>query len=389
MNFLTKLFSSNGFMPHGHCYFWNPSLVRLHVLSDSLIALAYLTIPVTLIYIARKRKDIPFDWMLACFSVFILACGATHALEVWTLWVPTYWLSGMVKAITAMASVATAILLAKLIPKLLAIPSPHNLRQAISALHKEAAERRQAEEMLRESHAQLEGRVAERTNELLAANTELQRQISEREGAEGHLREKEVLLREIHHRVKNNLQVITSLLNLQSGYLRDPEDAVMFKECQARIHAMALVHDRLYRSGNLTTIDFAEHLRELADLIARGQSGAISGIQLSLKCESIDVNLDVAIPLGLIIAELITNAYKHAFTGRASGMIRVSLERAAERQIKLAVEDDGVGLPAGLETEKARSLGLRLIQALSRQLRADLSIVSSGVGSQINISLVI
>jgi PAS domain S-box-containing protein len=149
MNFITKLFSSDGFMPHGHCYFWNPSLVWLHVISDSLIALAYLTISMTLIYIARKRRDLPFDWMFACFGIFILACGAVHALEVWTLWIPTYWLSGTMKAITAAASVATAILLLRLIPRLLAIPSPGILRQANSALVREVAERLRAEDELR------------------------------------------------------------------------------------------------------------------------------------------------------------------------------------------------------------------------------------------------
>jgi two-component system, NtrC family, sensor kinase len=104
VNFLQRLFSSDGFMPHGHCYLWNQSMMWLNVISDGLIALAYLTIPVTLIYIARKRKDLPFDWMFACFGVFILACGATHALEIWTLWIPTYWLLGTTKAVTAAAS---------------------------------------------------------------------------------------------------------------------------------------------------------------------------------------------------------------------------------------------------------------------------------------------
>ncbi|MEO6569626.1 MAG: PAS domain S-box protein, partial [Opitutaceae bacterium] len=180
MDYLTKLFSSDGFMPHGHCYLWDPSLVWLHVISDSLIALAYLTIPFTLIYIIRKRKDLPFDWMLASFGVFILACGTTHALEVWTLWNPTYWLSGTMKAVTAIASVVTAILLVKLIPQLLAIPNPGNLRQALSGLRAEALERNRVEIKLREFNAHLESRVAERTDELAAANAELRRQISER-----------------------------------------------------------------------------------------------------------------------------------------------------------------------------------------------------------------
>jgi PAS domain S-box-containing protein len=144
MSFLQKLFSPDGFLPHGHCYLWDPSIMWLNVVSDGLIGLAYLTIPITLIYIARKRKDLPFDWMFACFGVFILACGATHVLEIWTLWIPTYWLLGWTKAITAVASVATAILLARLIPQLLAIPSPTSLRKVNAALREEVTERKKS-----------------------------------------------------------------------------------------------------------------------------------------------------------------------------------------------------------------------------------------------------
>ena len=180
------------------------------------------------------------------------------------------------------------------------------------------------------------------------------------------LEEKEVLLREIHHRVKNNMQVITSLLQLQSGYLHDPWDAEIFQECQARIHAMGLVHDRIYRSGNLATIDFSEHLRELTNLIVRGQAQAPDRIRLVVESESVQVDLDIAIPLGLIIAELITNTYKHAFLDRSDGLVTVRLFRAGEGRLSLTVEDDGVGLPAGFEPEKARTLGLRLIRALAR-----------------------
>ena len=108
MHFLDALFSSGPFMPHGYCYMWVPGLVWLHVISDSLIALAYLSIPFTLAYFVRRRTDLPFDWMFLSFGVFILACGATHAMEVWNLWHADYWVAGVVKAVTAIASLATA-----------------------------------------------------------------------------------------------------------------------------------------------------------------------------------------------------------------------------------------------------------------------------------------
>jgi signal transduction histidine kinase len=128
--FLQRLFSAEGFMPHGHCYLWRPEIVWLHVISDGLVALSYTTIPFTLYSFARRRKDLPFNWMFLCFAVFIIACGATHYMEIVTLWDPVYRLSGVVKAITAAASVPTAILLVRLVPKALAIPSPRDLEKA-------------------------------------------------------------------------------------------------------------------------------------------------------------------------------------------------------------------------------------------------------------------
>ena len=129
MDFWRQLFSSGNFMPHGYCYLWNRSLVRLHVSSDLLIALAYFSIPLTLIYFVRRRRDLPFHWMFMCFGVFIVACGMTHLMDVWTLWHATYWLSGAIKAVTALASVSTAILLVRLVPTALALPAPADLRE--------------------------------------------------------------------------------------------------------------------------------------------------------------------------------------------------------------------------------------------------------------------
>src|SRR6201992_4454595 len=133
MQYFRTLFSSRPYMPHGYCFLWNPGLIGLHVISDLLIALSYLSIPFTLGYFVRKRRDLPFHWMFVCFGLFILACGATHAMEVWTLWHADYWLSGAIKAFTALVSVPTAILLVRVIPQALSLPSPEAMRREIEA----------------------------------------------------------------------------------------------------------------------------------------------------------------------------------------------------------------------------------------------------------------
>ena len=184
MDFLRAFLSPNDFMPHGYCYLWNTRLVWLHVVSDSLIALAYFSIPITLVHFIRKRRDLPFNWMFVCFGVFILACGATHAMEVWTLWHASYWLSGAVKAVTALVSVPTAILLVRLVPQALALPSPEELRREI-------AERKRAQEALSNAKMELEVRVQERTVELTKSNAELVVEIAQRMRTEDALRRSE------------------------------------------------------------------------------------------------------------------------------------------------------------------------------------------------------
>lgn len=146
MKMLSAWVSSNGLMPHGFCYQWKPALIWLHAISDTLIALAYFLIPVALMYFVRKRRDIPFGWMFVCFGVFIAACGATHVMEVWTLWAPAYWLSGGVKVITAIASLPTAVFLVRLMPKVLSLPSHEEMRAANEELNLRAVTLRKTEE---------------------------------------------------------------------------------------------------------------------------------------------------------------------------------------------------------------------------------------------------
>jgi signal transduction histidine kinase/CheY-like chemotaxis protein len=165
-----QLLAEGNFMPHGMCYLWQPGVLGLHVVSDALITLAYFSIPFTLVYFVRKRQDLQFHWMFLCFAVFIVACGTTHLMEIWVIWHPTYWLSGGIKAVTALASVPTAILLVRLIPQALQLPSPSTLRIANAELEREIADRRRAETEIRRINEQLEERVAERTRELEATN---------------------------------------------------------------------------------------------------------------------------------------------------------------------------------------------------------------------------
>jgi signal transduction histidine kinase len=130
LELLKAFLSSTGFIPHGHCYLWKPSLVWLNILSDATIALAYYSIPVLLIYFVSKRKDLPFNWVFLLFGAFIIACGTGHLLDIWTLWHPIYWVSSTLKALTAVISLVTAIQLIPLLPKILALPSPARLEAA-------------------------------------------------------------------------------------------------------------------------------------------------------------------------------------------------------------------------------------------------------------------
>ncbi|HIK07087.1 MAG TPA: response regulator [Trichormus sp. M33_DOE_039] len=177
----TYLFNAGPFIPHGHCYLWKTELVWLHLISDGLIAIAYYSIPTTLFYFVRKRQDLPFHWIFLLFSAFIVACGTTHLLEIWTLWHPIYWVSGLIKAFTAGISLITAVELIPLVPKALALPSPAQLEQANQQLQIQINERLLIEAELRRYQNQLEELVALRTNEITKTNEKLHQEILERQ----------------------------------------------------------------------------------------------------------------------------------------------------------------------------------------------------------------
>ncbi len=258
----------------------------------------------------------------------------------------------------------------------------------VVAVVRDITERKESEQELDRYQAQLEDLVEERTLDLLEANRKLRAEVEERRQAEAaikkSLEEKDVLLSEVHHRVKNNMQVISSLLRLQSRAIKDEQFAEMVRESQNRIRAMALIHEKLYRSRDLANIRFEDYIRDLvADLF---RFYAVRRQRIGLRLETDDVRLEVgrAISCGLIVNELVTNALKHAFPDGASGEIRIAF-RQRQDGYELVVADNGCGLPPGQSLDGDQSLGLRLVSILAEdQLKGRLTVVP-GPGAEFRI----
>jgi PAS domain S-box-containing protein len=219
------------------------------------------------------------------------------------------------------------------------------------------------------------------------------RDISARKQAEQRildsLREKEVLLKEIHHRVKNNLAVISSLFYLQSGYTHDEPTLKILQESQDRIRSMVMVHESLYRTDNLEAVEFGEYAVALSEHLVRTYSLPSVKIQLRTDVETVRLNIALAVPCGLILTELITNAMKYAFPSEQGGEIRLAVHQNEEGTFILCVSDNGVGLPPDLVVENAPSLGLRMIRALTRQLDGQFELTSthSGVEARLTVKI--
>ena len=191
------------------------------------------------------------------------------------------------------------------------------------------------------------------------------------------LKEKEMLLMEIHHRVKNNMQIISSLLNLQSRHIKDKNDLDLFKNSQNRVRSMALVHEMLYKSEDLARIDFAKYIKELTDQLFRSYKVNLSSIKITLDIDDIPLGVDMAIPCALIINEIVSNSLKYAFQKKKRGEIKIEFSKDNKGKHTLMVSDDGVGLPGEIDIDKTESLGLSLINTLTGQLRGDIKIDST------------
>jgi two-component system, sensor histidine kinase PdtaS len=196
------------------------------------------------------------------------------------------------------------------------------------------------------------------------------------------LRERDVLLQEIHHRVKNNLQVISSLISLQLGRMEPGRSYDALQECSLRVLAIAHIHEQLYISKDFANVPFSEYAQNLAGIVTRTTGVSPERVKLVLDLQPISVAVDVAIPCGLILNELITNAVKHAFPGERAGEVRVQIGPHDAERLMLVVSDDGVGLPAAFDPARSESLGMQLIQTLAAQVYGELSFTTGPSGSR-------
>jgi len=325
---------STNFLPHAYCYLKNPALVWTNVIADSLIAISYFAISLTLGHLGYKgRRDIPYHWMFLAFGLFILGCGGTHLVEGVTVWVPVYVLAAAVKLFTAAVSLTTAAVLPFTVPHVF--------------------------DLIRQAKA-----TEQRTVELRASEER-----------------KDALLQEVHHRVKNNLAVICSLFYLEAIHSTDEETAEIFRDMQNRVHSMALVHESLYRGENLARIDFAEYARNLAEDILASHGSPTVPVRLKTELVPVTMGADLAIPCGLILNELVSNAFKHGFPERTEGEIKLALRRDASGRYTLSIQDSGVGIPAGLDFKTNQSLGLKLVRLLTQQIRGSFELVRSDPGT--------
>ena len=339
---LMRWFLAKNFLPHAYCYLSNPGLVWTNVITDSLVGIAYLAISVTLGYLGYKgRRDIPFHWMFLAFGLFILACGGTHFMEAITIWTPLYNLSTVIKIFTAAVSLTTAAILPFTVPH--------------------------AFELVRQA----------RRSEQVTANL---RASEER---------KEALLREVHHRVKNNLAVICSLFYLQSIHARDRQTASIFRDMENRVHSMALVHESLYGSENLARIDFAEYAKTLLEDIFSAHASPSVSVCLKSELHPVIMGADLAVPCGLILHELISNALKHGFPDTTGGEIKVTLHSSPDGRCTLCVEDNGVGIAGDVDGHTDKSLGLRLVRSLTQQIHGTFGVVNINPGTSAYLDLTV
>lgn len=195
------------------------------------------------------------------------------------------------------------------------------------------------------------------------------------------IKEKEVLLKEVHHRVKNNLQVVTSLLNLQSRHIKEPKSKKLFKNCQYRIKSMSMIHEMLYQSQDISKIKYADYIRKLISELVVSMKGETNNITLSIEVPEIRLGIDTSIPLGLLINEIVTNSLKYGIPGDAPGYLSLEMTKNGDENFKIVIGDDGIGFTDEINSKTTNSLGLKLIEKLTSQLNGSIEKIKNKRGT--------
>jgi len=390
-------------MPHGMCLLWRQDLLLLHVLSDAVIAISYYSIPITLIYFALKRRELRFRWVFALFGLFIMACGTTHLMEIWTIWRPDYRAEGWIKAVTALASASTAVVLWALVPELLRIPSPSALELANLRLQEEIIERTRHERQVTLLNEQLEKRVEERTQSLSAVNDLLRLEILERKEAENSLqdrdRRKDEFLATLAHELRNPLAPIRNaieLLKLQPNQLETARQLINRQLVQLTRLVDDLLDVARITHGQIklrkSTVDLSDIVVQAVENVRPTIDARQQALTLSLPKDLLLLEAD-HVRLIQVVTNLLDNATK--YTGQ-NGHITLSLKRIGNEAC-IEVLDDGIGItPAKLESifepftqadrkanlaQAGLGLGLTLVRRLLEMHGGSVRAVSEGPGA--------
>ena len=343
------LFDAASFLPHGVCLAWRPDLVALHVGADLGIAVAYFSIPAALIYFVRRRRDLEYRPLFGLFAAFILACGATHVLGIMTLWQPMYGLQGMVKVMTAVISVITAIAIWPVIPKALALPAPAALRAANDDLHDEIRRRELSEKDLRRAHDELEQRVRERTRALQLSQA---RVIEERDRAEAASKAKSEFLASMSHEIRTPLNAIIGFaeaLELDIGAENEKSRNESLRNiASAGRHLNMLLTNVIdfpkIEAGELeiSTVetDPVEVLQENLPIIR--QLASTRDIEVTFEATSRSSAMLDSSRLSQIVLNLASNAVKYNIHG---GKLGIRCDETEDGVIRISVEDTGAGIP--------------------------------------------
>lgn len=392
---IAGFFDYDGFMPHGMCLLWRPDILWTHVAADAVIALAYFSIPAALVTFARARRDFPYIWVLYLFGAFIVWCGITHVVSIWTFWVPAYGAQAAVKVVTAAVSIVTALMLWPLMPKALRIPSVHQLQELTLSL---------------------ERRVDERTRELTLANAHLREEIERRRHSEEQLRRakaeaeaanraKTVFLAGMSHELRSPLNAILGFAGmLDQVYPQglDPRQRDYVKNIET---SGTLLLDQIERLLDLSMADsgYPDIRLETVDVSACLQKALTVLAPMAMRAE---VNLSVDRPenplvviadptrLSQIIVNLGTNAIKY---NRAGGQVDISVRVDQDAAAVIKIADTGVGIPEELHSQvfqpfnrlaqygsgvHGAGIGLALSKRLAEAMGADLTFASAaGRGS--------